>query len=91
MRRWGAMPIYRALGTQPPSGRWGTSPLPTAHAVAWMALGSPQARRDFTFLRRCREAVEGLAAKVGWFLIMTVMGGLLLALWSGVEIKVAGP
>lgn len=49
------------------------------------------ARRDFTFLRRCREAVEGLAAKVGWFVIMTVMGGLLFALWSGVKIKVAGP
>lgn len=50
-----------------------------------------EARRDFNFLRRLRKTIDASVAKIGWFVIMTVCGGVLIAFWAGVKVKVAGP
>jgi hypothetical protein len=36
-----------------------------------------EAREDFRFIRRLRQGVNGMAAKVGWVCIAAVLGGLI--------------
>ena len=51
-------------------------------ADAGLRLDGPDhqdaAKEDFRFLRRLRTGVDGVAAKVGWFVITAILGG---AVW----------
>jgi hypothetical protein len=43
------------------------------------------ARRDFMFLRSLRQATNGIAAKVGWFIIFAILGGILWIFQLGIS------
>lgn len=43
------------------------------------------ARRDFMFLRSLRQATNGIAAKVGWFIIFAILGGILWIIQLGIS------
>ena len=48
-----------------------------------------EARRDFMFLRALRKGLNGTAAKIGWAVILAILGGVFyvfnagLAFWKG--------
>lgn len=48
-----------------------------------------EARRDFMFLRSLRRGLNGTAAKVGWAVILAILGGIFwlfnagLTFWKG--------
>lgn len=44
------------------------------------------ARRDFMFLRSLRKAVNGTAAKVGWVVILAVLGAIGWLFNSGLNV-----
>lgn len=37
-----------------------------------------EARKDFSFVRSLRKGINGIASKIGWAVIMAVLGG---AIW----------
>ena len=45
-----------------------------------------EARRDFMFLRAWRRGVNGGAAKIGWFVIIALMGGLWWLIQMGLSV-----
>lgn len=44
-----------------------------------------EARRDFMFLRALRRGVNGLAAKIGWFIIAAILGGVVWIVQAGLN------
>lgn len=48
-------------------------------------------RKDFTFVRRFREASEGAASKIGWLILATFCSGVLYALWQGIKFTAKAP
>ena len=58
-------------------------------ADAGLRLDEPvhqdQAREDFRFLRRLRIGIDGIAAKIGWFVIAAVLGGFMWLFTAGLN------
>jgi len=44
-----------------------------------------EAREDFRFLRRLRQAVNGAASKVGGAVLLAIVSGVLWLLWTGFQ------
>lgn len=45
-----------------------------------------EAREDFRFLRRLRKGLDGAAAKVGWTIMLALIGGLLWIVNAGLNV-----
>lgn len=45
-----------------------------------------EARKDFMFIRSLRRGLNGAAAKVGWFILLAVVGGAIALLTLGVKV-----
>jgi hypothetical protein len=58
-------------------------------ADAGLRIDGPEhvddARRDFMFLRALRKAVNGSASKIGWAIIMAVLGAVFWLVNSGLS------
>jgi hypothetical protein len=48
-----------------------------------------EGREDFRFLRRMREAYDSAAGKIGGFVILTMVAGLLGLIWTGLQLALA--
>lgn len=44
-----------------------------------------EARRDFNFLRALRKGANGVASKIGWFIIAAVLGGAVWLFMAGLQ------
>lgn len=49
------------------------------------------ARKDFMFLRSLRMGVNGLASKIGWFVIAAILGGVLWLVQAGLVVWKGSP
>lgn len=49
-----------------------------------------QAREDFRFIRRLRRGVDGVTSKVGWAVILAVLGGIVFVFDLGIKAWRAG-
>jgi cell division protein FtsX len=50
-----------------------------------------EAREDFRFMRRLRKGAQGTAAKVGWAVIVAILGGAVWLFTNGINAWRAGP
>ncbi len=64
-------------------------------ADAGLRLDEPvhvdDARKDFMFLRSLRMGVNGLASKIGWFVIAAILGGVLWLVQAGIVVWKGSP
>lgn len=44
------------------------------------------AREDFRFLRRLRQAIDGTASKIGYAFLLAIVGGVSTAVWQGFKL-----
>lgn len=49
------------------------------------AAHQDEAREDFRFVRRLRKGVDGTAAKIGWAIILAMLGGVVWLLTAGLN------
>lgn len=47
-----------------------------------------ETREDMRFVRRLRRATDGIAAKVGYTVLVIVTGGFLVVIWAGIKVHV---